>query len=53
MLNPYFAVPFGDMMLAGCFGMLAAAAEVYPAWGEEIRAGLLRDGGEGKPPWEV
>ncbi len=52
-LNPYFAVPFGDMMLAGCFGMLAAAAEVYPAWGEEIRAGLLRDGGEGKPPWEV
>ena len=52
-LRPHFAAPFGDMMLAGCFGMLAAAADVFPEWGEEIRAGLYRDGGEGRPPWEV
>jgi uncharacterized protein (DUF1786 family) len=25
-LHPYFAVPHGDMMLAGCFGLLRAAA---------------------------
>jgi len=25
-LSPYFAVPHGDMMLAGCFGLLRAAA---------------------------
>ena len=25
-LAPYFAVPHGDMMLAGCFGLLRAAA---------------------------
>ena len=50
-LNPYFAVPFGDMMLAGCFGMLVAAADVFSEWGEEIRAGLYRN--KGKPPWEV
>jgi uncharacterized protein (DUF1786 family) len=52
-LHPYFAVPFGDMMLAGCFGMLAASADVYPEWGEEIRASLFADGGMGKPPWET
>lgn len=51
-LTPYFAVPFGDMMLAGCYGMLAAAADVYPAWGDEIRSGLFREGSTGKPPWE-
>ena len=50
-LNPYFAVPFGDMMLAGCFGMLVAAADVFPEWGEEIRASHYRN--RGKPPWEV
>jgi hypothetical protein len=31
-LRPYFAVPFGDMMIAGCFGLLAATAEVLPDW---------------------
>ncbi|HEX6033401.1 MAG TPA: DUF1786 family protein [Anaerolineales bacterium] len=29
-LHPYFAVPFGDMMIAGCFGLLAATAELMP-----------------------
>lgn len=52
-LQPYFAVPFGDMMLAGCYGMLAAAADVYPEWRETIRSGLARDGEGGRPPWEI
>ncbi|MGE3077188.1 MAG: DUF1786 family protein [Dehalococcoidia bacterium] len=29
-LHPYFAAPFGDMMIGGCFGLLRAYAEVYP-----------------------
>jgi uncharacterized protein (DUF1786 family) len=29
-LNPYFAVPHGDMMVSGCFGLLQAFAEKYP-----------------------
>ncbi len=32
-LRPYFAVPFGDMMIAGCFGLLAATADVLPKFG--------------------
>ena len=52
-LRPFYAVPFGDMMLAGCFGMLAAAADVFPEWGDEIRAGLYPLEKEGKPPWEA
>ena len=54
-LRPYYAAPFGDMMLTGCFGLLAAAAESFPELGEEIRISLNRDisGGSGKPPWEL
>jgi len=29
-LRPYFAVPFGDMMIAGCFGLLVAVADLVP-----------------------
>lgn len=29
-LHPYYAVPHGDMMLAGCFGLLRAYAANYP-----------------------
>lgn len=29
-LRPYFAAPFGDMMIGGCFGLLRAFADVYP-----------------------
>jgi uncharacterized protein (DUF1786 family) len=39
-LNPYFAVPYGDMMLSGCFGLLRAFAEKYPEHKEEITAAL-------------
>jgi uncharacterized protein (DUF1786 family) len=49
-LRPYFAVPFGDMMIAGCFGLLAAIAEIMPELAESIQ-GSLR-GGRGVAPWD-
>ena len=54
-LRPYYAAPFGDMMLTGCFGLLAAAAESFPDLGETIRKSLNREQGTetGKPPWEL
>jgi uncharacterized protein (DUF1786 family) len=39
-LNPYFAVPHGDMMLSGCFGLVWAFAEKHPRHREEILARL-------------
>jgi uncharacterized protein (DUF1786 family) len=39
-LRPYFASPFGDMMIGGCFGLLRAFADVYPAAGEAIESRL-------------
>jgi uncharacterized protein (DUF1786 family) len=47
---PYFAVPCGDMMLAGCFGLLAALADVYPEMAGPIRRSLT--GAGGAAPWE-
>ena len=52
-LRPYFAVPYGDMMIAGCFGLLAAAADVLPELGEEIRHSLDGTGRHGVAPWDV
>lgn len=52
-LRPYFAVPFGDMMISGCFGLLAALSDVLPDLGEQIKASLKGAGGSGTPPWEV
>lgn len=52
-LRPYFAVPFGDMMIAGCFGMLAAVADLIPELRDPIQASLQGAGGSGTPPWEV
>ncbi len=52
-LHPYFAVPFGDMMIAGCFGLLAAVADVLPDLAEPIRASLRGAGGSGTPPWDI
>jgi len=42
-LNPYFAAPFGNMMLAGCFGLARAAALEFPERREEIERALLPD----------
>ena len=50
-LRPYYAVPFGDMMIAGCFGLLAATAEVLPEIAETV-SGSMKDAGTGFPPWE-
>lgn len=49
-LRPYFPAPFGDMMIAGCFGLLAAAADCLPQIAGPVRASLARR--DGKPPWE-
>ena len=51
-LNPYFAVPYGDMMIAGCFGLLAAAADHFPQFSEELNAAL---GGNrsSTTPWDL
>jgi uncharacterized protein (DUF1786 family) len=39
-LPAYFAVPHGDQMLAGCFGLLRACADVEPTWREPIAGAL-------------
>ncbi|MGH2525035.1 MAG: DUF1786 family protein, partial [Anaerolineales bacterium] len=49
--NPYFAVPFGDMMIAGCFGLLRALADVYPELAGPILRSLAGQGGAA--PWEA
>jgi len=51
-LHPYFSVPFGDMMLAGCFGLLAATAEVVPNLAESIFGSLRGGRGRGVAPWD-
>jgi uncharacterized protein (DUF1786 family) len=51
-LVPYFAVPFGDMMIAGCFGLLAATAEVMPNIAEAIHGSLRGERGRGVAPWD-
>jgi len=51
-LCPYFAAPFGDMMIAGCFGLLAATAGLLPDLQAEIMDSLINPGKSGKPPWE-
>jgi uncharacterized protein (DUF1786 family) len=39
-LRPYFAVPFGDMMISGCFGLLVAVADLMPNLKESIQPAL-------------
>ena len=55
-LRPYFAVPFGDMMIAGCFGLLAATAEIMPNLAEAIYGSLRGDTGQSRrgsaAPWD-
>jgi hypothetical protein len=52
-LRPYFAVPFGDMMIGGCFGLLAATAEVMPELGGTLQRSLRGGGTRGVAPWDV
>ncbi len=51
-LKPYYAVPFGDMMLSGCFGLLAAIADILPEFTSEIYA-ALQGKYSNKAPWEI
>lgn len=51
-LRPYFAVPYGDMMLAGCFGLLAAMAEQIPEVSEPIREALTGRR-QSAAPWDI
>lgn len=39
-MKPCFAAPFGNMMLAGCFGLARAAALRFPEWQPEIDKAL-------------
>ena len=41
-LNPYFAAPYGDMMMAGNYGLLRAYAENMPESAKMINAALHR-----------
>ncbi|UCC54320.1 MAG: DUF1786 domain-containing protein [Anaerolineaceae bacterium] len=50
-LRPYFATPYGDMMLAGCFGLLTAVADKLPQFSEPIWSSLRKN--QGRPPWEI
>ncbi|MGA2111895.1 MAG: DUF1786 family protein [Anaerolineales bacterium] len=50
-LHPYFAAPYGDMMLAGDYGLMRAAADVFADVRDEILH-VLNDP-IGAAPWEV
>jgi len=52
-LRPYFAVPFGDMMLSGNIGLLAAVADLLPETGEDIYASLDNEEHTGIAPWDA
>ena len=47
--RPYFATPFGDMMLAGCYGLVRAYGEIVPEAGEVVGQALA--GGNGRSLW--
>jgi uncharacterized protein (DUF1786 family) len=51
-LKPYFATPFGDMMIAGCFGLLAATAEILPGLADPIQRSLRGENPRGVTPWD-
>lgn len=39
-LRPYFAVPHGDQMVAGCYGLLRGLACCLPEYADEVNAAL-------------
>jgi uncharacterized protein (DUF1786 family) len=51
-LRPYFAVPYGDMMIAGCFGLLVAVGDLLPDMAGPIQDAL--DGANANTtPWDA
>jgi uncharacterized protein (DUF1786 family) len=51
-LRIYYPAPFGDMMITGCFGLLAATADVIPELAEPIRVSLKQGTRKGTAPWD-
>jgi uncharacterized protein (DUF1786 family) len=51
-LKPYFAAPYGDMMLVGCFGMLTAVRDVYPDLRDELDPVVSDQRDTGTAPWD-
>lgn len=51
-LRPYFAVPYGDMMLTGCFGLLVSVSHLIEEFKEPIRSALRSAEGD-IAPWDV
>ncbi len=51
-LRPYFAVPFGDMMITGCFGLLVAVADLVPEAASAVREALAGAGAD-VAPWDA
>ena len=51
-LRPYFAVPYGDMMLTGCFGLLVSVSHLIEEFEEPIRSALRSAEGD-IAPWDV
>ncbi len=51
-LAPCFATPFGDMMLSGNIGLLAAVADQLPGLGEHIRPSLAGHAPQ-SAPWDL
>ncbi len=52
-LKPLFAVPFGDMMLSGCFGLLAATADILPDLAKPIQRALKHNASGTVELWEL
>jgi uncharacterized protein (DUF1786 family) len=52
-LRPYYAVPFGDMMIAGCIGLLSATADLLPNLAEPIHASLFGKAASAQAPWDI
>jgi uncharacterized protein (DUF1786 family) len=51
-LRTHMAVPFGDMMIAGCFGMLRATADLLPNM-DNVIMNALSGSQPQQAPWDV
>jgi uncharacterized protein (DUF1786 family) len=52
-LRPYFPAPYGDMMITGCYGLLAATADVLPDLADTINSSLYPAQHTGTAPWDA
>ena len=52
-LRPYFPAPFGDMMITGCFGLLAAVADIFPELAQPIQVSLSQKETSANAPWDI